>query len=68
MLSLELLLDDLGDLDVHDEDLVEEHLYYLSLVCLVLHINLCHLLRDVVLRSDQLIVVCLALLTNMNAK
>lgn len=61
MLSLELLLDYLGHLDVHYEDLVKEHLDDLSLVGLVLHIDLCHLLRDVVLRPDQLVVVCLAL-------
>lgn len=59
--SLELLLYDLGDFDVDYEYLVQEHLYDLSLVLLILLLDLGHLLSDVVLRSDQIVVVGLAL-------
>ena len=54
--SLEFLLDDLGHLDVDDEDLVEQHRDHLALVRLVVRVDLRHLLRQVVLRTDQLLV------------
>jgi hypothetical protein len=61
-LSLESLLDDLGHLNVDDENLLQEHIDYLVFVQIVVPLNVFDLGSNLGILSDQLLIVVIATL------